>query len=77
MDVLASRSGRRPIELHPALVGQEVRQGVTVVAVVPGIAAYSEFAADVATGAFPQPEHLVPVSDDVHEQFLTFLDTVE
>jgi 3-methyl-2-oxobutanoate hydroxymethyltransferase len=37
------------------------------------VGAYSEFVADVSSGAYPQDEHLVPVSDDVHEQFVAFL----
>jgi 3-methyl-2-oxobutanoate hydroxymethyltransferase len=37
------------------------------------VGAFSEFAADVVSGTYPQPEHLVAVDDAVHEQFLAFL----
>jgi 3-methyl-2-oxobutanoate hydroxymethyltransferase len=38
------------------------------------VGAYTEFVADVASGAYPQDEHLVPVADDVVAQFRAFLD---
>ncbi len=41
------------------------------------IAAFSEFVADVATGAYPQPNHNVSVADDVVNAFLEFLDGQE
>ena len=41
------------------------------------VAAFSEFVGDVASGAYPQPQHLVPVDDEVHQQFLEFLDGVD
>ena len=34
------------------------------------IAAFKEYAADVDSGAFPQPEHLVPIADDEFEAFI-------
>jgi 3-methyl-2-oxobutanoate hydroxymethyltransferase len=40
------------------------------------IAAYNEFVADVSSGAYPQPEHLVGVDSEVHEQFVEYLDSV-
>ncbi len=36
--------------------------------------AFGEFAADVESGAYPQPEHLVAVDDTVVEHFIDFLD---
>jgi 3-methyl-2-oxobutanoate hydroxymethyltransferase len=39
------------------------------------VAAFSEFAADVGSGAYPEPQHLVAVDDDVRDQFLAFLET--
>jgi 3-methyl-2-oxobutanoate hydroxymethyltransferase len=39
------------------------------------VGAFSEFAADVASGGYPQPQHLVDVADDVHDEFMAFLDT--
>jgi len=39
------------------------------------IDAFSEFAADVGTGAYPQPEHLVPVDDQVVAAFVEHLDS--
>jgi 3-methyl-2-oxobutanoate hydroxymethyltransferase len=39
------------------------------------IGAFSEFAADVGSGAYPQPEHVVPVSDEVRDQFVEYLET--
>ena len=36
--------------------------------------AFGEFAADVESGAYPQPEHLVAVDDAVVEHFIDFLD---
>ena len=39
------------------------------------VGAFSEFAADVASGEYPQPEHLVPIAEDVHAGFVAFLDT--
>lgn len=33
------------------------------------VAAFGEFRTDVASGAYPQPEHLVPVADDVVASF--------
>jgi 3-methyl-2-oxobutanoate hydroxymethyltransferase len=38
------------------------------------VAAFTEFKADVDSGAYPQPEHLVPVDDDVVAAFTEFLD---
>lgn len=38
------------------------------------VGAFSEFAADVAGGGYPQPEHLVPVADDVVADFVRRLD---
>jgi 3-methyl-2-oxobutanoate hydroxymethyltransferase len=38
------------------------------------VAAFGEFRADVESGAYPQPEHLVAVDDDVLEQFVDYLD---
>ena len=38
------------------------------------VGAFAEFAADVASGAYPQPEHLVPVDDDVVAAFVEHLD---
>jgi 3-methyl-2-oxobutanoate hydroxymethyltransferase len=40
------------------------------------IAAFGEFRADVTSGAYPQPEHLVPVDDDVVASFVTQLDNL-
>ena len=37
------------------------------------IAAFKEFAADVGSGAFPQPEHLVAIADDEFEAFMSRL----
>ena len=37
-------------------------------------AAFGEFVADVETGAYPQPEHVVPVDDEVVDEFRSFLD---
>lgn len=37
------------------------------------VGAFSEFAADVSSGAYPQPEHVVSVDDVVREQFLQFI----
>jgi 3-methyl-2-oxobutanoate hydroxymethyltransferase len=39
--------------------------------------AFTEFAADVADGTYPQPEHLVPVAADVVEQFAGYLDGLD
>jgi 3-methyl-2-oxobutanoate hydroxymethyltransferase len=39
------------------------------------VGAFSEFAADVASGAYPQPEHLVPVDDDLVTAFVEHLDS--
>jgi 3-methyl-2-oxobutanoate hydroxymethyltransferase len=41
------------------------------------VGAYSEFIADVSSGAYPQPEHLVPVSDEVLQQFVALLESAE
>jgi 3-methyl-2-oxobutanoate hydroxymethyltransferase len=41
------------------------------------VAAFSEFRADVDSGQYPQPDHLVPVADDVYGQFMEFLDGVD
>jgi len=38
--------------------------------------AFREFVADVTSGEYPQPEHLVPVADDVHADFVAYLDSV-
>jgi 3-methyl-2-oxobutanoate hydroxymethyltransferase len=38
------------------------------------VAAFSEFAADVDSGSYPRPEHNVGVDDQVHEEFVAFLD---
>ena len=37
------------------------------------IAAFMEYAADVESGGFPQPEHLVPIADDEFEAFMSRL----
>jgi 3-methyl-2-oxobutanoate hydroxymethyltransferase len=37
-------------------------------------AAFAEFRADVESGAYPEPQHLVDVDDDVVAAFLDFLD---
>ena len=37
------------------------------------IAAFREFAGDVASGAYPEPKHLVPIEDDEFERFLALL----
>ena len=34
------------------------------------VAAFKEFAADVNSGAYPAPEHVVPIADAEFEQFL-------
>ena len=39
------------------------------------IGAFSEFAVDVSSGAYPQPQHVVPVDDAVRDQFREFLDS--
>lgn len=39
------------------------------------VGAFSEFAADVASGAYPRPEHLVAVDDDVVAAFVEHLDS--
>ncbi|MEO7370859.1 MAG: 3-methyl-2-oxobutanoate hydroxymethyltransferase [Ilumatobacteraceae bacterium] len=38
------------------------------------VGAFSEFAADVGSGSYPQPQHVVSVDDEVREQFVHFLD---
>jgi 3-methyl-2-oxobutanoate hydroxymethyltransferase len=38
--------------------------------------AFTEFAADVADGTYPQTEHLVPVKSEVVDEFVAYLDTV-
>lgn len=38
------------------------------------VGAFREFAADVESGAYPQPEHLVAVDDAVVDSFIDFLD---
>lgn len=40
------------------------------------IAAFSEFRADVDGGRYPQPHHNVAVADEVHGQFVEYLDSV-
>ena len=37
------------------------------------IAAFKEYGRDVETGAYPQPEHLVPIADDEFEAFMSRL----
>jgi 3-methyl-2-oxobutanoate hydroxymethyltransferase len=37
------------------------------------VAAFDEFVADVSSGEYPQPEHLVAVDDDVYSEFLDYL----
>jgi 3-methyl-2-oxobutanoate hydroxymethyltransferase len=39
------------------------------------VAAFGEFCADVASGAYPEPDHLVPVGDDVVAEFVARLDS--
>jgi 3-methyl-2-oxobutanoate hydroxymethyltransferase len=39
--------------------------------------AFSEFVTDVTSGAYPQPEHVVPVDDDVHAEFVDYLDSLD
>jgi 3-methyl-2-oxobutanoate hydroxymethyltransferase len=39
------------------------------------VGAFSEFAADVASGAYPEPRHLVAVDDGIRDEFVAFLDT--
>ena len=34
------------------------------------MSAFTEFVGDVSSGEYPQPEHVVPVADDVYEQFV-------
>jgi 3-methyl-2-oxobutanoate hydroxymethyltransferase len=34
------------------------------------IAAFGEFIADVASGAYPAPDHIVPIADDEFDQFM-------
>lgn len=41
------------------------------------LAAFSEFAADVASGVYPQPEHVVAVDGGVHAQFVDYLDSLD
>ena len=41
------------------------------------VAAFSEFRADVDTGTYPAPEHLVPVDDDVVASFVDRLDHLD
>ncbi|HEX6659462.1 MAG TPA: hypothetical protein VF065_15335, partial [Ilumatobacter sp.] len=38
--------------------------------------AFREFVADVSSGEYPQPEHVVPVADDVHGEFVDYLDSL-
>jgi 3-methyl-2-oxobutanoate hydroxymethyltransferase len=38
------------------------------------IAAFAEFRADVESGAYPEPHHLVPVDAEVRDRFVEFLD---
>jgi 3-methyl-2-oxobutanoate hydroxymethyltransferase len=40
-------------------------------------AAFSEFVADVSSGNYPQTEHVVPVADDVHAEFVDYLDSLQ
>ncbi len=37
------------------------------------VAAFREFAGDVASGAYPEPRHLVPIDDGEFERFLSLL----
>jgi 3-methyl-2-oxobutanoate hydroxymethyltransferase len=37
-------------------------------------AAFTEFAGDVASGAYPEPKHLVPIADEEFDAFLARLD---
>jgi 3-methyl-2-oxobutanoate hydroxymethyltransferase len=41
------------------------------------VAAFGEFATDVAGGEYPQPEHLVSVSDEVFDEFVEYADSVD
>jgi 3-methyl-2-oxobutanoate hydroxymethyltransferase len=38
------------------------------------VGAFSEFAADVCSGAYPERDHVVGVDDEVRDQFLAYLD---
>jgi len=38
------------------------------------VGAFSEFVTDVASGEYPQPQHVVSVADDVHAEFVEYLD---
>ncbi len=39
------------------------------------IAAFTEFSADTASGAYPEHKHLVQMTEDEHARFLTMVDT--
>jgi 3-methyl-2-oxobutanoate hydroxymethyltransferase len=41
------------------------------------VAAFSEFIADVDSGAYPEEQHLVPVDAAVVDEFLSVLDAEE
>jgi 3-methyl-2-oxobutanoate hydroxymethyltransferase len=41
------------------------------------VGAFTEFAADVAAGGYPQPNHVLPVAGEVFEEFVAYLDTVD
>ncbi len=41
------------------------------------VAAFSEFIADVDSGAYPEDQHLVPVEPEVIDAFLTALESEE
>jgi 3-methyl-2-oxobutanoate hydroxymethyltransferase len=41
------------------------------------VGAFSEFVGDVTTGEYPQPEHVVPVADDVYDEFVDYLDSLD
>jgi 3-methyl-2-oxobutanoate hydroxymethyltransferase len=40
-------------------------------------AAFGEFVADVSSGAYPEQHHVVPVADDVYEEFVDYLDSLD
>jgi 3-methyl-2-oxobutanoate hydroxymethyltransferase len=41
------------------------------------VAAFSEFVADVQSGGYPQPQHVLAVDETVHEQFVDYLDALD
>ncbi len=41
------------------------------------VAAFTEFSADVASGVYPQADHKVGVDDQVYDQFMEFLETLD